>query len=427
MITLKNDTLILKDNDSYILYSQFSNLITRIKEFPKKNTTTEKRLINAGFFKSIPNRIVNDSKWNGFIALTLLVSRRCNLDCIYCYASPGPNGPIMSEELAVNSVDWFVNQNPLSKIRVTFHGGGEPTLAEDVIRVAVDRVESIKKDKSVNYFIVSNGTCSKEFLDWMIKKKFGISFSVDGPPEIQNRNRPFFNGTESSHVVEENIKHMLLKGRPPGIRLTYSTIDNISKIVEYFIGLGIKNIHLEPLFPYGRYYDETKFGKKSGYDVYSPDLKQMVSDFVTAIDICKKYKVRVFNSHLGHFRGGISYFCGVASAKSMIVTHDGLLTGCLEVVDSKSKDIDIFKVGNKIPNTNKFKVDMEKVKFFRKRHVDSLKNCKECFARYTCSGGCAVKAVRSSQGFFGRDISYCGFTKAIVPILIKRIAKLNKI
>jgi len=59
----------------------------------------------------------------------------------------------------------------------------------------------------------------------------------------------------------------------------------------------------------------------------------------------------------------------------------------------------------------------------RARHADLLPKCKNCFARYVCAGGCAVKAVHVFCNFFEKDLSYCGFTRAIVPILIKKIAR----
>lgn len=104
-------------------------------------------------------------------------------------------------------------------------------------------------------------------------------------------------------------------------------------------------------------------------------------------------------------------FCGAASARSMIVNHEGKLTGCLEVVDSLDLDANIFNFGYYVPEEKRFEIDFSKVKIMQERHADALSGCNLCYARYTCAGGCAVKAVRESNNFFARDLLYCAFTK----------------
>jgi len=333
----------------------------------------------------------------------------------------------MPDNLAMDALNWFVKQNQGPKIRITFHGGGEPTLEQCLIQRVVARAEEIKGNRLTHYLIVTNGTAKRSFLDWMMNNKFAITFSVDGPPEIQNRNRPFSDGSPSSQVVEGNIRYLIAKNYPLGIRLTYSSKDDIVQIIQYFGELGIKRIHLEPLFPYGRYYNKVQFGNGSKYKVFSPETEDLLVKFLKAMDVCKKYGMKIYNGHIMHFNKGIGYFCGAASGRAMLVTHDGLLTGCLEVVDSKDKDVKIFKIGNWVPNEKRFEVDMDKISVLQKRHADFLPVCRNCFARYVCAGGCAVKAVRANQGFFGRDISYCDFTRAFVPILVKKIAAISKI
>ncbi|MFA5722293.1 MAG: radical SAM protein [Candidatus Paceibacterota bacterium] len=426
-IILRNDTLIVADYDSYIVYSPFTKIITRVSEFPNEGTILENILKQKGFFKSVPNTTRQYTDWDGFTSFTLLLTRKCNLRCIYCYASPSMSGPSIPDNLAIDAVNWFVQQNQGPKIRITFHGGGEPTLERRLIKKVVNQVKEIQGNYPAHYLIVTNGTVNKNFLDWMMVNNFAITFSVDGPPEIQNRNRPFHNGSPTSDVVESNIRYLVARNYPIGIRLTYSSKDNIVQIIKYFGELGIKRIHLEPLFPYGRYYKKVKFGKDSKYNVFSPGINDLLTKFLIAMNVCKKYGIKIYNGHIMHFNRGIGYFCGAASGKAMLVTHEGLLSGCLEVVDSNDKDIETFKIGNWVPAQKSFKVDMNKIAILQKRHADILPECRNCFARYTCAGGCAVKAIRAGQGFFGRDISYCGFTRAFLPILIKKIATISEV
>lgn len=421
-ICLVKDTIILKDGETYIVYSPFTNLISRVKNYPISNNEIYRILQTKGFFSNVPSITKRDDGWQGFHSLTLLITRKCNLGCHYCYASAKPNGASMPLELAIGALEWFVYQLVENKIRITFHGGGEPTLEQVLIKSVVKRTDEIKDGRTTSYLITTNGTSDQKFIDWMIANKFNISISMDGPPAIQDRNRPFVGGTPSSTVVERNIRYLISCSYPFTIRVTYSPTDDIIRVINYFGDLGVKKIHLEPLFPYGRDYEVVEFGKNSHYEVYSPVGGELVHKFIEAMDACKIYGIKIYNGHLAHFTKGIGYFCGAASGRAMMVGHDGLLTACIEVVDLADKDADQFKLGEWIPHERRFDINIDKLKILQSRHADIIPECQTCFARYTCAGGCSVKAVRATGNFLKRDIPYCSFTKALVAVLIKKIA-----
>lgn len=425
LISLIKDTLVVKDNDSYIIYSSFKGLITRIGVFPESKSTIYQALNKAGFFSGIPEttRRANIQNWSGFQSLTFLLTRQCNLCCYYCSAYAKPAGESMPLELALDSLEWFVRQLTSETIRISFHGGGEPTLAEGVIKSVVGRAKEICGNKKLNFQIVTNGTADSSFMDWMMDEKFGISVSMDGPPDVQNRNRPLATGEGSSGIVEANIRRLLARNYKLTVRLTFSPVDDIAWIIRYFGELGVRSLHLEPLFPYGREYEKVVFGKGRPNEIYSPDGNEFLASFLAAMDVANKYGIKIKNGHLSHFAKGIGYFCGAASGRTMVVTHDGFLSGCLEIVDAKDKDFKDFCLGQYVPEERNFKIHKDRLTLMLNRHADSLLRCKSCYARYHCAGGCAVKAVRESGKFFERDLPYCQFTKALVPILIKRIAE----
>ena len=145
------------------------------------------------------------------------------------------------------------------------------------------------------------------------------------------------------------------------------------------------------------------------------------------MDIAKEFGIKITNSHLGHLTKGLGYFCGSASGRSMIVTDDGFVSGCLEVVDAQDADFEMFRLGRFSQKKDTFVIDKTALVRFHGRHSDTLNHCKNCFARYVCSGGCAIKAVRASGNFMKRDLPYCVFTKTLIPAIIKKIAVLSKI
>lgn len=428
--SLIQDTLIVQDGESFIVYSPFQGIITRVADFPKESSRTYQDLQKGGFFNNPPDTTKSNviQRQIGFRSLTLLLTRRCNLSCVYCYGAAKPTGPSMANNLAINALDWFVNQLSGETIRVTFHGGGEPTLEDNLIKTAVARAKEIRNGRFLRFHIVTNGTASAEFMEWMMSENFGISISMDGPPEIQNRNRPFVTGYGSSTVVEKTVYHLVNRKYPFTVRLTFSPADDIEKIVDYFGKIGVRSLHLEPLFPHGREYQTVVFGKeKSLHEVYAPEGKELVIPFLKALDVTRRHGIRITNGHLSNFTNGIGYFCSAASGRSMIVTHDGFLSGCLEVVDTKDKNFNDFFLGRYLPNERQFEIEEAQLAKMKLRHADILPKCKNCYARYTCAGGCAIKAVRATGNFFDRDLPYCYFTKTLVPIIVKRIAEMSAI
>ncbi len=427
--SLVADTLVVKDGETYIVYSPYKGKITRTSTYPSIGSNIHSKLKELGFFKKLPvsTRRDNIPNWKGFSALMLLITRRCNLACSYCYANAKPDGQSMTLEIALNALRWFNNQLNGNTLRICFHGGGEPTLEENLIRAIITEAKNIR-DKKTRFQIVTNGTADIKFTDWLMSENFGISISMDGPPNIQKRNRPLAAGGDSSEIVERTVRHLVESNYQFTVRLTFSPADNVEDIVRYFGGLGVHSLHFEPLFPHGREYGIVAFGKNQNlYNIYSPNGNEMVTSFLKALDIAKEYKMKITNGHLSHFIKGNGYFCGAASGRSMIVTHDGFLSACLEVVDAEDKDFNLFRIGNYLPHEKKFIVDLSRLNELQNRHADTLSECKSCYARYTCAGGCAVKAVRASGNFFNRDLPYCSFTKTLVVNLVKRIAENSKV
>ncbi len=421
-VSLINNTYILSDKDSYIVYNPYAGFIIRTYNFPQSEKDFSLMKKN-GFFGNLPLSVEKHNKWKGFSGLTFLLTRKCNLRCVYCYATAGLKDESMSVQLAEDSVDWFIKNSNRENFTVAFHGGGEPTLEKQLIKHIVSLCK--KSGKEVRYLITTNGTFSIDFLNWMIKNEFGISISMDGPSDIQNYNRPFRSGYGSSFVVERNIKYLRESQYPFSIRMTFSLKDNLSRIINYFADVGVKKIHLEPLFPYGREYKNLSFEERNKIGELV-GLK-LANQLINALDICRKRGVKVYNSHLVHFTDGIGYFCASASCQRMTVTHDGFLVSCLEVVDREDETIDVFGIGKWESESHAFVLDYNKISYFLNRHAEMIPDCRNCYARYICAGGCAIKAYRCNNKLQSKDPSYCTFTRTLIPAIIRRIAYLSEI
>ena len=83
--SLVADTLVVKDDKTYIVYSPYKGKITRISTYPSIGSDVYSKLKELGFFKELPISTQRDSisNWKGFSSLMLLITRRCNLACSY--------------------------------------------------------------------------------------------------------------------------------------------------------------------------------------------------------------------------------------------------------------------------------------------------------------------------------------------------------
>jgi len=72
----------------------------------------------------------------------------CNLRCIYCYACGGETQPlVVSMDHVHAAMDYFfaTQSGHVSHVSLGFHGGGEPTVAFDVLRRTVARFQKLAK------------------------------------------------------------------------------------------------------------------------------------------------------------------------------------------------------------------------------------------------------------------------------------------
>jgi len=422
---LINNTLIVPDDNHFIVFCPHSSKVASVDTDPLKDGEMYEYLHGSGFFGALPQSVGRDTEWSGFYGLTLFMTRDCNLRCVYCYASAGEadrKEVRMSKELAESAVRHYVDSLPESQpmLRVSFHGGGEPTLNLTAIKHAIKVANEVRGNRRLRPLITTNGFMSQSTLDWIMCNEFAISISADGPPHIQDKNRPAKGGGCSSKRVESSIKALVREEYPFTIRVTFSSETSLREVVDYFGSIGVKSLHLEPLFPYGREYSTVSF-EGSINEVSPPIGKKLSNSFLSALDAARDWGIVINNSHLASFTSGSGYFCGGVRGRAMMVTHDGILTTCLEVVDGSDAEMPVFRVGSWIPSERRFQVDLEAIQKLQERHVESLNGCVDCFARYVCSGGCFVKAFRATGTIHSPDISYCQFTKEIVPEMVKRI------
>lgn len=409
---LIEDSIIFQDEDGIFIYGQNQKKVSWVKNW---DDAVYQKLKEKGFFSPLTKTITNPEN-RLFSNLMLLLGRGCLLKCRYCYANAGVTKEFMSKEIADRAVSLYLARNPTNP-KVTLFGGGEPTLNIHTIKHIVKKYE-----KQVRWVLTTSGILSPRFLEWLIDKGVIITFSVDGPPKIQNFLRPLKNGKPSSAFVERSMRIWLDKsGKPLSVRttLTEDTIDEIDSILDYFCALGVKIVHFESLYNLGRAIELVKDGV-----LKQPSVEKWVNTIIKVLRWAREKEKRIRIGELSYLlHPSAASYCGPMCGKTIVVNHKGKLTACSEVVDEENEGWNLFCIGD---CQSEFLIDKQKLDQLVGRIPDNMASCQNCFARYLCRGGCSHKGWAATNDLFVPDPNHCKFIKIITPLLIKEMAIRSK-
>jgi uncharacterized protein len=389
-----------------------------------KKTLREKGFISGKKFPKINGEVPLDEKYEP-TAVTLMPTWDCNLRCLYCYSDGGINpGEILDRKVARASIDLII-ANSLEKemdhISVGFHGGGEPLIHKNMDWIkeitSYTREEADKNGLKSRVSSATNGFISKNNLEWVVNNFDRVNLSWDGTPEIQNLHRPGKNGLPTYETVLRTAKYLEEAGFQYGIRSTISdkSVDKMEEIVQLFVDeTTVKGFHLEPLFECGRGENNPVLG--------APSTEAFVENFIKAKKIAYANERTLYHSASDLEKVGRK-FCGAAGS-NFFVTPDGNVTSCLEVSRPDDDMNDIFMIGSFNNKQNVFEFDEERLETLRKRVVENVEGCDDCFAEYNCSGDCLAKAYAVSRDLFDSSNNVrCDANRALLLHEIKEKLK----
>lgn len=173
----------------------------------------------------------------------LQVTQNCNFRCEYCvYTAPIPGvqrthqNKRMSWETAKAAIDYLWNHScDAEGISVGFYGG-EPLLEFELIKRVVEYSQKLFKGKLLQFSITTNASLlDDEKMSFCHEHDFHLIFSLDGPEEIQNRNRKLAGSSVGTYnMVSSKIKALV--SRYPdyitslGINMVVDPKDDLEKV-----------------------------------------------------------------------------------------------------------------------------------------------------------------------------------------------------
>lgn len=323
-------------------------------------------------------------------ALCLHIAHDCNLKCRYCFAEEGEyhgRRALMSYEVGKKALDFLVaNSGSRVNLEVDFFGG-EPLMNWQVVKdlVAYGRSLEEPNHKRFRFTLTTNGVLlNDDIIDFANREMANIVLSVDGRKEIHDKMRPLAGGQGSYDLVIPKFKKVAESRNQTNyyVRGTFTRFNkDFAADVCHLADLGFDQISVEPVVA----------PASEDYALVPEDIPEVLAEYdKLAVEMIRRYKEgKGFNFF--HFmidlKGGPCVYkrlsgCG-SGTEYLAVTPWGDFYPCHQFVGQES-----FLMGNVddgITNT-----DIREQ--FKACNVYSKEKCKNCFAKFYCSGGCAANS-----------------------------------
>jgi uncharacterized protein len=348
-------------------------------------------------------------------SVVLLSTNRCSLRCVYCYADAGvEEARDVSLELARAAID-HVYQNALEsgqpQFELTFHGGGEPTLAWETVLEAVAYARA--KDLPCHVSMVSNGIWTERQREWIIPNLNELTISFDGARETQDRQRPFASGKGTFEAVMQTIRSLDEQGFDYAIRMTALAPwqGRLVRDVQFICQeTGCRHIQVEPAFN----------AQRGQYRAPSPkETDDFVDGFLESLEVAERAGRELTYSGARPWLL-TSAFCS-APYGSLVVTPAGDLVTCYEITSPGHPLAEMCTIGR--IEGERVIVDQDKRSTFLSRLRSRREACQDCFCYWHCAGDCHAKALYPGVDAAPATSTRCQANRSITAqILLRSIA-----
>lgn len=377
----------------------------------------------------IESQVSSGSKFGALERLVLMVTTHCNLRCRYCYAEGGAYGlpPLqMSAELARRAVDWTLQHFSLVAALQFF--GGEPTLNLQAIRVICETFEqhhsSGQLDRLPQYAMVTNGTFLSPRLEELIRQyKVHLTYSIDGPAEVHDRNRFFVSGRGSYKQTVmhfQRVRHF--EGQSVGVEMTFSpqALDagcGVWELAQFSrTELGLPEPHIAPV--------SSESGNVTSWD---GRVGEAVASYRTAA-------AHSLQSILAGQYVGFSIVAGMlrtlilkrargfmcpAGANTLAVDPRGDVYPCFMFVGQPA-----LRLGNVNVHPDRELLEDRLQAFMHHNRKDTHATCRNCWALSLCSG-CMGDTQMSVGTLEGESPMMCAVMKAVAEETMLFLARIR--
>ena len=362
----------------------------------------------AGTFKERSGDVVK--------ALCLHVAHTCNLNCAYCFASQGKyhgDRALMSFEVGKQALDFLVaHSGHRRNLEVDFFGG-EPLMNWDVVKRLVEYARSIEQEKGKNFrfTLTTNGILlNDEVTEFCNKEMHNVVLSLDGRKEIHDRLRKNLAGLGSYDIIVPKFQEFVKKRGDLSyyMRGTF-THDNVdfTRDIFHMADLGFTELSMEPVVsPPGEPWALTDEDLPKLFQQYEILAKEMIKRK-------KEGRPFTFYHYMIDLSGGPCLHkrmsgCG-SGTEYLAVTPWGELFPCHQFVNDPA-----YSMGNVWDGITNPQLGEK----FHRCNVVANPDCRDCWARLYCAGGCAANAYHASGDINGTYTYGCELFKKRIECAI---------
>ena len=355
------------------------------------------KLFSVDEYESLACNYKNNSKV--IKALCLHVAHTCNLNCSYCFASQGKyqgDRALMSFEVGKRAFDFLIEHSGTRhNLEVDFFGG-EPLMNWDVVKQLVAYARSIEKEhnKNFRFTLTTNGILiDDEVIDFLNKEMSNVVLSLDGRKEVNDHFRRDYAGNGSYDKIVPKFQKLVQarEGKNYYVRGTF-THNNVDFTNDLFhmADLGFTELSMEPVVcPPDDPYALTEEDMPKIFEQYEILAKEMLKRK-------KEGRPFTFYHYMLDLKNGPCIYkritgCG-SGTEYMAVTPWGELFPCHQFVGDPK-----YSLGNIYDGITNTEIQDG----FRSCNAYAREECKDCWARLYCSGGCAANSYHATGSING--------------------------
>ena len=355
-------------------------------------------------------------------ALCLHIAHTCNLNCSYCFASQGKyhgERAVMSLEVGKRALDFLIeNSGSRRNLEVDFFGG-EPLLNFEVVKELVAYARSIEKkhNKNFRFTLTTNGVLiDEDVIDFANKEMSNVVLSLDGRREIHDRFRVDYAGNGSFDKIVPKFQQLVSArgGKNYYMRGTFTHANpDFLEDIKVMLDLGFKELSMEPVVAAPG--DAAELTDEDNVIV----MEQYEKLAELMLERQRKGDPFTFYHYMIDLKDGPCIYkrisgCG-SGTEYMAVTPWGDLYPCHQFVGD-----DKYKLGNIYDGVT----NTEAQKEFLGCNVYAKPECRDCWARLYCSGGCAANAYHATGSVNGIYKKGCElFKKRMECAIMLAVAK----
>lgn len=322
-------------------------------------------------------------------AMCLHIAHDCNLCCQYCFAGQGGYGGqhrVMSFEVAKAALDFLVKHSGARRHLELDFFGGEPLMNWDTVKRTVAYGRSLEKEygKEFRFTLTTNATLlTDEIADFLNREMHNVVLSLDGRKEVHDKMRPYAASRGSYDMVVPKIQRFVEQRKAAKhtdyyVRGTFTSENlDFGEDVKHLYSLGFDQVSVEPVVA-----EDKEF-----YAIKEEHLPQIFAEYDRLAKDLLKMRKEGAKLNFFHFMldldGGPCAIkrlrgCGCGNEYAAVEPGGGVYP-CHQFVGQPE-----WQMGDVLTG----EYDLEKKKKFALSTVYHKEKCRDCWAKFFCSGGC---------------------------------------